>query len=68
MNKDKNKRISLTEALEHTWITSNCAGIREMRMTAQGLAKFKVFSHQQPHSPKILDEVTRRAKDEFGGY
>ncbi len=56
------------QALEHPWLTKSSLGIREMHMKAETTVKFKVYSHQQPHSPKILDEVTRRTKDPFGGY
>ncbi len=68
MIKDKAKRLPLVQVLEHPWITKYCQGIREMRMKAQAGTQFKVYSHMQPHSPKILDEVMRRSKDEFGGY
>jgi len=53
--------------LEHPWIGKYCSGIREIRMKAQNASQFKVFSHQQPNSPKILDEVMKRTNDEFGG-
>jgi len=52
--------------LEHPWIAKNFQGIRELRMKAENLNQFKVFSHQQPNSPKILDEVMNRTKEEFG--
>lgn len=55
----------LVKALEHPWITKYCHGIREMRMKAENVSQFKVFSHQQPNSPKILDEVMKRTKEEL---
>ena len=65
--KDKLKRLPLVKALEHPGISKYCQGIREMRMKAQNENQFKVFSHQQPNSPKILDEVMKRTKDELDG-
>lgn len=56
------------QILEHPWITKDCQGIRETRLKAQNSNIFKVYSNQQPHSPKILDEVIKRSTDEFGGY
>ena len=66
--KDRTKRMTLTEVLEHPWITENCSDLREMRKNSDSISQFKLYSHQQPHSPKILDEVIKRTTDEFGGY
>jgi ABC-type uncharacterized transport system substrate-binding protein len=65
--KDKAKRITLREVLEHPWIEKYCSGIREVRMKAGNQSQFKVFSYQQPNSPKILDEIAKRANDDFEG-
>jgi hypothetical protein len=64
--KDKTKRLPLINVLEHPWIVNNFQGIRELRMNAENKTQFKVFSHQQPNSMKILDEIMSRTKEEFG--
>ena len=66
--KDKSKRLTLTQVLEHPWIAKNCEGISEERRKSQEGTKFRMYSHQQPHSPKILGEVSKREKEDFGGY
>lgn len=65
--KEKSKRLPLTQILEHPWITKFNKGIREMRLNAQSDAKFKFYSHQQPQSPKILDEIAQRTNEDLGG-
>jgi len=69
--KDPENRMTLEQVLEHPWLVKGAANIRDMRRNSLNdrLSKFKVFSHAEPHSPRILEEVERRAKeDDVGGF
>jgi len=69
--KDPENRMTLEQALEHPWLVKGATDIRDMRRNSLNdrLSKFKVFSHAEPHSPRILEEVERRAKeDDVGGF
>ncbi len=65
--KDKTKRLPLKQVLEHPWLTKQSQGLRDMRLRSPKIGQFKAYSHQQPHSPQILDEIVRRPKEDFGG-
>jgi len=69
--KDPENRMTLEQVLEHTWLIKGTTNIRDMRRNSLNdrLSKFKVFSHAEPGSPRIMEEVERRSKeDDVGGF
>ena len=59
--KNKNKRMSINDTLTHDWISlhsdnENTSLMREMADTT-GKEKFRPFSHHNPESPQLLDEL-----------
>jgi hypothetical protein len=66
--KNKDKRMTLKDVLQHPWVTKYSKDVREMRRNSLPGTAFKMFSHAQPNSPMIVKEVEKRGTDDFGGY
>jgi len=69
--KEPENRMTLEQVLEHPWLVKGAVHIRDLRRNSLNdrLSKFKVFSHSQPDSPRILEEIERRAEeDDVGGF
>ena len=60
--------MSIKQALEHPWIKKYSKKVVENRFHSPVVTQFKVYSHHQPDSPKIKEEVAKRGKEDFGGY
>lgn len=63
--KDPRKRMTLEQTLEHPWLTRGDADIRNLRRNSVSdrISKFKMFSHAQPDSPKIIEEIEKITKE-----
>jgi len=71
LTKDPKKRMTLEQVLEHPWLIKGATDIKELRRKSinDRLSKFKVFSHAEPDSPKIMEEIEKRSKeDDVGGF
>ncbi len=57
--KDKSKRLTVTQILEHPWLTKNCEVMRELRLGANKGARFGLYTQQQ-YAPPASVPLRRR--------
>lgn len=54
LEKEPEKRITLTEVLCHPWLTGKCPETRRIRVEANNVSAFRAFACVDPTDPKVL--------------